>query len=117
MVEFLGEKIEVEKDKAFPRPISFMWRGKLYAVAEVLEEWVDCGFGSTPPGSRKWYNRRHRRYYVVRTSTDEVFEIYLDYAGRRQSWWLVKMEKNEAKPLVGDAENLRRTGRNDYHSP
>ena len=90
MADFLGERIEVEKDKTSPRPVSFKWRGQVHVVAEVLEEWVDVGFGRIPPGSRRWYNRRHRRYFVIRDSAGDTFEIYLDYADRsNQTWWLV----------------------------
>ena len=90
MERFLAERIEVERDPRFPRPISFTWRGESHAVAEILEEWVDTGFGTVPERSRKWYNRRHRRYFVVRDSAGDVFEIYLDYANRsNQTWWLV----------------------------
>lgn len=99
MQEFVGEEIEVEKAKSSPRPVRFTWRGKVHEVAEVLEQHVDIGFGDAPPKSRKWYARRHRRYYTVRDSEGRVFEMYLDYANRRkQTWWLVKMwagENNE----------------------
>jgi len=92
MQEFLGERIEVERDEKLPRPVSFKWRGKVHSVADVLQEWVDTGFGTTPERSRKWYNRRHRRYYVVRDSSGDVFELYLDYANRsNQTWWLTKI--------------------------
>ena len=91
MQEFLVERIEVEKDDKYPRPISFKWRGKVHTVAEVLKEWVDTGFGTAPPRSRRWYTRRHRRYYVVQDSSGDVFEMYLDYANRgNQTWWLTK---------------------------
>lgn len=90
MARFIGEKIEVERDERSPRPISFVWRGQTYDVTEVLHEWVDTGFGTTPPASRVWYNRRHRRYFVVLTSAGEVFRLYFDYADKRdRSWWLV----------------------------
>lgn len=91
MGEFIGEAIEVEKAETSPRPVRFSWRGGHHDVVEVLREWVDTGFGALPPRSRKWYNRRHRRYYVVRDAEGCVFEIYLDYANRRKrSWWLVQ---------------------------
>ena len=91
MGEFIGERIEVEKAETSPRPVSFSWRGGHHDVVEVLREWVDIGFGGVRPGSSKWYNRRHRRYYVVRDGEGCVFEIYLDYANRRKpSWWLVE---------------------------
>ena len=97
MTEFVGERIQVQKDATSPRPISFKWRGRLYVVAEMLEEWVDAGFGSTPTASRVWYNRHHRRYYVVRTTSGDIFKLYYDYANRKSpTWWLVG--KGEESP-------------------
>jgi hypothetical protein len=91
MEEFFGEQIDVEKAETSPRPLRFNWHGEVHDVVEVLHERVDIGFGSLPPRSRKWYTRRHRRYYVVRDSKGDIFEIYLDYSNRRRlSWWLVK---------------------------
>lgn len=97
MVRFLGERIEVDKDAKSPQPVSFTWRGETHHVAEVLQEWVDTGFGTAPERSRKWYNRRHRRHFVIRDIAGAVFEIYLDYADKRQhTWWLVrKLAENE----------------------
>ena len=91
MGEFIGEQIEVEKAQTCPRPVRFCWRGKNHDVVEVLSEWVDTGFGDAPPRSRKWYNRRHRRYFVVKDVEGHTFEIYLDYANRRKpTWWLAE---------------------------
>jgi hypothetical protein len=91
MEEFFGEQIEVEKEEASPRPLRFTWRGEVYDVVEVLNERVDAGFGALPRRSRKWYTRRHRRYYVVKDAKGDVFEIYLDYSNRQKlSWWLVR---------------------------
>ena len=91
MEEFFGEQIEVEKEETSPRPLRFTWRGKVHDVVEVLNERVDAGFGGLPRRSRKWYTRRHRRYYVVRDSQGDCFEIYLDYSNRQKlSWWLVR---------------------------
>jgi hypothetical protein len=91
MEEFFGEQIEAEKEEQSPRPLRFTWRGEIHDVMEVLDERVDTGFGGLPRRSRKWYTRRHRRYYVVRDATGDVFEIYLDYSNRqKQSWWLVR---------------------------
>lgn len=91
MEEFIGERIEVEKAQRSPRPLHFSWRGGNHNVVEVLREWVEIGFGTLPVRSRKWYNRRHRRYYVVRDAQGRVFEIYLDYANRqKRSWWLAR---------------------------
>ncbi len=91
MAEFIGEKIEVEQEPNSPRPMRFTWRGQVHQVAEVLGRHVDTGFGGHPPRSRRWYTRRHRRYYTVKDSEGQVFEIYIDYANRvRKTWWLVK---------------------------
>ncbi|MHC4622643.1 MAG: DUF6504 family protein [Planctomycetota bacterium] len=91
MEEFIGERIEVEKAQTSPRPVRFCWRAEHHDVAAVLHEWVDIGFGGATPRSRKWYNRRHRRYYVVRDGQGGVFEMYLDYSNRRKpTWWLVQ---------------------------
>jgi hypothetical protein len=91
MEQFIGERIEVEKAETSPRPLRFCWRGGHHDVVEVLSERVDTGFGDAPPRSRKWYNRRHRRYYVIKDGEASVFEIYLDYANRRKpTWWLAR---------------------------
>lgn len=91
MEHFFGERITVEKAEMSPRPVRFEWHGKVYDVVEVLQKRVDIGFGDLPPRSRKWYTRRHRRYYVVRDLDGELFEIYLDYGNRKKkTWWLVK---------------------------
>jgi len=91
MEEFIGERIEVAKEATSPRPLRFRWRGEDHDVVEVLREWVDTGFSGLPSRSRKWYNRRHRRCYVVRDAEGRIFEIYLDYANRRKrTWWLLQ---------------------------
>ena len=91
MEEFLGERIEVEQAETSPQPVRFKWHGQMHDVKEVLQVRVDTGYGDVPAGSRQWYTRRHRRYYIVRDSQGDVFEMYLDYANRRRkSWWLIK---------------------------
>ncbi len=91
MEEFFGERIEVQQAQDSPRPVRFTWRGQVHEIAEVLHVRVDTGFGGLPPRSRRWYTRRHRRYYTVKDSQGAVFEMYLDYADkRRKSWWLVQ---------------------------
>jgi len=88
---FVGERIETEISANAPRPLSFIWRGEKHEIAEILSEWVDTSFGQLPSRSRKWYTRRHRRYFLVRDSAGDVFEIYLDYADRKnKTWWLTR---------------------------
>lgn len=90
MSELVSEQIEVERDERFPQPVSFVWRGETHVVAEIVKEWVDTGYGHVPPRSRKWYTRRHRRYFVVRDQAGDEFEIYFDYGDKRhRTWWLV----------------------------
>ena len=52
MEEFVGESIEVEKDKTSPRPVRFKWRGAVHDIVEVLDECVDTGYGGLPPCSQ-----------------------------------------------------------------
>jgi len=91
MEELIAEKIDVEQAATSPRPVRLTWRGKTHDIVEVLRVRVDTGFGGLPPRSRKWYTRRHRRYYIVKDSEGDAFEIYLDYSNRKKlSWWLTK---------------------------
>ncbi|MDO8682521.1 MAG: DUF6504 family protein [Armatimonadota bacterium] len=95
MTEFVDEKIEVETAETFPRPVRFVWQGRTHEVVEILSEHVDVGYGMLPAGSRSrtWFNRRHRRYFTVKDSTGDIFEMYMDYADRQhKTWWLVKRE-------------------------
>lgn len=92
MAQFIGEQIEVEQAEMSPRPVRFTWRGKVHEVADVLSRHVDVGFGGLPPRSRKWYTRRRRRYYTVKDTGGDVFQIYLDYADKRKrTWWLARI--------------------------
>ncbi|MBN1255408.1 MAG: hypothetical protein JXA50_09065 [Deltaproteobacteria bacterium] len=90
----------MERAETSPQPLRFTWNGEVHDVVEVLGERVDTGYGGLPPRSRKWYTRRHRRYFVVRDSHGDVFEIYLDYSNRsRQSWWLVTRSDQKRSAL------------------
>jgi hypothetical protein len=91
MEKFIAERIEVEKAQTSPRPVRFKWKGVVHDIVEVLQERIDTGYGDLPPGSQKWYTRRHRRYYTVRDSQGDVYQLYLDYANRKKpTWWLVE---------------------------
>ena len=109
MEKFFGEQIEVERAETSPQPLRFTWHGEVHDVVEVLGERVDTGYGSLPPRSRKWYTRRHRRYFVVKDAKGDIFEIYLDYSNRsKQSWWLVtRFDKK------GTARFTEQAGRDD----
>ncbi|MBN1806985.1 MAG: hypothetical protein JW837_17185 [Sedimentisphaerales bacterium] len=96
MEEFIGEKIEVEKAEDSPQPVRFIWRKKIYEVAEVLDEHVDTGYGNLPPGSQNWRTRRHRRYFAVKDYQGDVYKIYLDYSNRKKpSWWLAEKQSQK----------------------
>jgi len=89
--QFIGEEVEVEQAGRSPRPVRFVWRGETHEVAEVVSVRVDTGFGGLPARSRRWYTRRHRRYYVVKDTARSVFEMYLDYADKgRRVWFLTR---------------------------
>jgi hypothetical protein len=95
-VEFIEERIEVETMEKFPAPARFTWRGEVHEVADVISEHVDTGYGMLPAASRKWYTRRHRRYFTLRDSAGDIFDMYMDYADRRKiEWWLVKRTKHD----------------------
>jgi len=87
--EFIGEQIEVEQAPRSPRPVRFVFEDEVHEVAEVLAERVDTGYGDLPAGSRRWYTRRHRRYFVVKDSRGSVFEMYLDYSNRARARWFL----------------------------
>lgn len=76
---FIGARVEVTLGgDPILLPVSFRWEGREYAVAEVLARWFDYGFGPQARPSPKWWQRRHRNYYRVRTADGEVFELYFD---------------------------------------
>ncbi len=58
-VEFIGKEIEVRlSDDPVRRPLAFKLGGKEHAVAEVLANWQDHGFGSANPRVRDWKAQR-----------------------------------------------------------
>jgi hypothetical protein len=88
--EFVGEPIEVRFEKKPGPPVSFTWRGEEIAISEVLRMWVDHGFGPFRYSGR-WWQRRHRNCYRVKTERGEVVELYLD-RGKRE-WVLYRRGK------------------------
>lgn len=61
----------------------FTWRGRHYAVAELLQSWKTCGKDGTSV-----YLRRH--WYRIRTADGVVLNIYCQRqaANARQRWWV-----------------------------
>jgi len=97
--EFLHEPIEVEFAKKPGPPTAFVWRGERHEVAEVLRGWADHGFGPMKyPG--KWWQRRHRNCYRVRTTHGIVVEFYLDRG--RSAWVLTRRWRSDPEPRPHD---------------
>jgi hypothetical protein len=89
--EFIDETIEVSFARKPGPPTSFLWRGEEIAVAEVLRGWADHSFGQFKYPAR-WWQRRHRNYYRVRTEQGEIVEFYLD-RGKRE-WVLYRKTRS-----------------------
>lgn len=102
--EFLGREIEVKLAGVVKVPVSFRLDVQEYVIDEILETWTDHSFGSLPSQQHKWWLRRHRNYYRVRTKEGEVFEIYHDRGTNlkhpeRKKWFLYrKLNAEEAQP-------------------
>ena len=77
-MKFIGKEIEVTTGGEVKAPVSFRLEDRQYIIAEILEQWPDYGYGKQPPKRKKWYHRRHRNYYRVKTTEGEVYEIYYD---------------------------------------
>lgn len=112
---FIGEAIQVEfVDKPFlekdpPCPRSVTWRGKTYAVAEMLREAHDYGRrGKVADNMRSAHLRAAlrrgswgvgRSSFRVRTTEGEVFDLYYDRApsagGRKGGWFLYRQVSDE----------------------
>ncbi len=75
---FIGKEIEVTTDGDIKAPVSFRLDDREYVIEEILEYWPDHGYGRTPPKRPRWYHRRHRNYYRVKTTDGETFEMYYD---------------------------------------
>jgi len=76
--KFIGRDIDVTTDGEVKQPVSFRLDNREYLIVEIMESWPDHGFGKNPPQRKRWYHRHHRNYYKVKTTEDEVFEIYYD---------------------------------------
>ena len=75
---YFGKRIEVTVTGDVQRPASFTLDGVSHLVAEILFYWQDYGFGKASDRRHTWRQRHHRNYYRVRTTDDEVFEMYHD---------------------------------------
>ncbi len=76
-------------------PASFILDDREYVVAQIIDFWHDHGFGLSPSRHPKWWQRRHRNYYRVKTTQGEIFEIYYDRGTgpkhpERKKWFLYR---------------------------
>ena len=78
MSQFIGKEITVQVAGELNQPASFRLDKQEYLIAEITESWPDYGFGRSITGRKRWWQRHHRNYYRVRTTADELFEIYYD---------------------------------------
>ncbi|MBI2847489.1 MAG: hypothetical protein HYX82_06375 [Chloroflexi bacterium] len=94
-VPFFDKQIKVSLKGKLREPASFKLGEQEFTVAEVLEMWHDFGFGKSPLRKPRWWQRRHRTYYRIRTTDGEVYEIYRERGTNlehpeRKKWFLSK---------------------------
>jgi len=80
-------------------PARFSWRGKRFAVAEVLETWKEAG--DCRHGSGERYVRKH--WYRIRTDEGVVMRIYFERqarCGSRARWRLYSL----VDPAAGEQD-------------
>lgn len=75
-------------------PTGFTWRGRHYAVRQLLEDWKQSESSGRTGGQR--YYRKH--YFRVRTADGATLTLYAvrqvkpGESGRRR-WWLYTIER------------------------
>lgn len=99
-------------EKAPPCPDAFEWRGELWRVAELLEEWVDFGRRGRMKRSMRperlavaanrgslgvgRYHFRVRAYPLAQPADTHLFELYYDRAilnaDQRKGTWMLHTE-------------------------
>ncbi|MBI4300960.1 MAG: hypothetical protein HY677_07460 [Chloroflexi bacterium] len=88
-LRFYGREIQASLAGEPKVPVSFTLDGREYVIEEILEAWQDHGFGPSARSRHRWWQRRHRNYYRVKTTDGAVFEIYLDRGTKleqRERW-------------------------------
>jgi len=76
--QFFGREVKVTVGGEVKVPTSFRLDDREYAISEIIAAWQDYGFGPDERRRKRWWQRRHRNYYRVKTTEGEVFEIYYD---------------------------------------
>lgn len=95
MPQFIGREIQVTVSGVVRVPVSFRLDDRDYEITEILESWPDYSFGRSSLHLKKWWQRRHRNYYRVKTAEGEVFELYYDRGTgpghpERKKWFLTR---------------------------
>ena len=80
-------------------PRKFVWRGKEYEVAEIVEKWKDTGPCWSGSGER--YVRKH--WFRLRTTDGSVMKIYFERQARskaeaKKRWWLHSVTARATQP-------------------
>jgi len=93
--QFFSQEIEVTVSGEVKVPVSFRLGDREYVISDIIEAWHDHGFGRSPLRRKKWWQRHHRNYYRVKTTEDEVFDIYYDRGTslkhpERRRWFLYR---------------------------
>jgi hypothetical protein len=91
--QFFSKEIEVALGGELRAPLSFRLGTEEHVISEILEAWSGSGFVLNPLRRGRWWQRRHRSYYRVKTTLDEVFEIYCERVTNlehpeRKEWFL-----------------------------
>jgi hypothetical protein len=81
MSEFIGEEIEVTTAVG-GSPSAFTWGGRRYEIVDIR------GMRRRLDFVRRWYQRRHRDEYVVRTDSGQTFLMYFNRGPGRRYWVL-----------------------------
>jgi hypothetical protein len=95
MRTFIGATVEVEavQELGWQRPVRFRLDGVWHDVAGVEERWEDHGFPAAAPRRPRWYHRRHRTGYRVRTAGGALYTLYWDRGGPSHRWVLAAREE------------------------
>ena len=102
--EFISESIEpvtgTSHTTAMSRgepglPGRFVWRGKEYTVAELLQSWKESGPDRS--GGSEIYLRKH--WYTIKTENGPEMTIYFERQPRSKSqskkrWWLYTIKSD-----------------------
>jgi len=79
-------------------PVRFQWRGKEYALAEIVRKWKETG--PDKGGGAERYLRKH--WFEIRTHDGLVMTIYFERQARSQRqatkrWWLYTVLRDEER--------------------